>query len=134
MRVSNSLLEDTLSLVSLAREAARARGIEEQAQRLSPVVDELRSLVDVKNAAEPVSPSASADLAGADFKHMLEKMNGSEPVSPLAEAPQAKNHVVLAMAEGGMSELDIARYMGVSREEVRLILNVSRPASSTGGR
>jgi hypothetical protein len=127
MRISNSLLEDTLNLVSLAKEAARTRGIDQQAERLSPVVDELRSLVEAKNHVE--GAAAGEELAGADFKNMLAKMGESEPAVPLAESPQAKNHVVAAMAEGGMSELDIARYMGVSREEVRLILNVTRPAT-----
>jgi len=129
MRISNSLLEDTLNLVSLAREAARAKGIDAQAERLTPVVDELRTLVEVKDSTAPAAPAVSEDLAGTDFKHMLDTLSQKEGPAPLSESPQAKTNVVLAMSEGGMSELDIARYMGVSREEVRLILNASRPVS-----
>lgn len=129
MRISNSLLEDTLNLVSLAREEARTRGIDAQAERLTPVVDELRTLVEVKNSTAPAAPVASGDLSGSDFQHMLEKLSQGKEAAPLAETPQAKNNVVLAMAGSGMSELDIARYMGVSREEVRLILNAARPSS-----
>ncbi|MBN1267471.1 MAG: hypothetical protein JXA25_18405 [Anaerolineales bacterium] len=127
MRITNSLLEDTLNLVSLAKEAAHSRGINQQAERLSPVVDELRSLVEARNNLEGSAPGE--ELLGPDFRQMLVKMGEADPAAPLAESPQAKNHVVAAMAEGGMSELDIARYMGVSREEVRLILNISRPAT-----
>jgi hypothetical protein len=35
-----------------------------------------------------------------------------------------RNKVVAAMAEGGMSDLDIARQMGMTRDEIKLILNV----------
>jgi len=125
MRINNSLLEDTLNLVALAREAARTKGIDQQAERLSPVVDELRSLVEARHAADT---SPGQELSGSDFRLMLDKLGKPDSSVPLTESPQAKNHVVAAMAESGMSELDIARYMGVSREEVHLILNVSRSA------
>ena len=37
-----------------------------------------------------------------------------------------RNKIVIAMAAGEMSEVDIARRMGITREEVRLIINVNQ--------
>lgn len=37
-----------------------------------------------------------------------------------------RNQMVRAMASGGMSDLDIARQLGMTRQEVRLVVSVQR--------
>ena len=45
MRITGSLLENTLDLVSLARKTSRLQGSVAEAEKLSPVEKELRTLV-----------------------------------------------------------------------------------------
>lgn len=122
-RISPELLNDTLSLVQLAREAALARGNQAQAQRLEPIADNLRSLVNTARQAKP-SPISGGLMGQSDFQRMLAAMQVApqEPKSP-ANAGE-RNQVVIAMAHAGMGELDIARHMGMAREEVRMIISL----------
>ena len=127
-RISSALLNDTLNMVALAREAARARGGQEQADRLSPMEDGLRELVSSQNSSlrEPVGA-----LAQDDFKTLLAAVQ-REPVQ--GEQLQGDRHqVAAAMAAGGMNEVDIARHLGISQESVRVILNLSQSGGAREG-
>ena len=44
-KIQNNLLSDTYNLVQLARETARIKGSQQQADKLAPVVSQLKTLV-----------------------------------------------------------------------------------------
>jgi len=132
-KITPTLLNDTLSLVQLARETALAGGKADQAKRLSPVVDDLRTLVTQAREPQSARPAAAPTgiLAQDDFRTLLAA--SSKQVShPIAANTGSsgdaveRNQIVSAMSSGGMSDLDIARQMGITREEVQLILSIQR--------
>lgn len=128
MRINNGLLTDTLNLVQLARESALARGKQEQAQRLSPVVDELKSLA--AGSRGSAAPAAGGVTASGDFRALLAA--SAQPAGP-PTAPglmsSDRNRMVLAMASGNMKEIDIARQLGMTLDEVRTVVSVSHKAN-----
>ena len=168
-RITSGLLNDTLNLVQLARETALQQGKQDQAKRLSPVVNEMRNLVNTTHQAPAAKPTGM--LAQDDFRSLLAASQAnttrttSTPVqtasgvssqapartiSPVGSTPATtaasayspaqsvsgleRNRIVVAMAAGSMSDVDIARQMGMTRDEVRLILNVNqRSRTSTEG-
>ena len=138
--MTSSLLTDTLNVIALARETALARGVKDQADRLTPVVDGLRTVATAARktspAARPATPAPKAPsapaaeepagvLAQADFRTLLvaaQKAPLAAPSGSAAAPAQDRSQVVAAMAAGGMGEIDIARQLGASREEIRLLL------------
>jgi hypothetical protein len=124
-RIEGDMLSHTLNVMALAREAALARGRAEQAQALAPVVDGLRSLV---TASSQAPAARAAPGSGAVFQDMLAALQSS----PLA-GPAERCDVVAAMAAGGMADLDIARHLGMTQEEVRLIVFTRQSAAASGG-
>jgi len=124
-RISSNLLADTLSIVQLARETALQNGKKAQADRLNSVAGPLKSLMTSSNEAKPAAP-ANGVMAQNDFRTLLAAASAGAPsaMNPAAASGMERNKVVAAMAEGGMTDLDIARQMGMAREEIKLILNV----------
>jgi hypothetical protein len=135
--IAPRLLNDTLNLVMLAREAALAEGRQSQARRLSPVVDGLRSLASGATpgqpaaATQPASQVAGAGAVGAvtlgplanpEFSSLLAAAQSAPLGGSSASSAVDRGLVASAMSAGGMPEVDIARQLGVSREEVRLML------------
>lgn len=136
--ISPDLLNDTLSLISLAREAALAKGNQAQADRFAPVAKELHSLVNETRAgstktvnATPPKPAASAPpttptgvMAESGFQTLLAASQSKNQTADPLSAALERNRMVSAMGAGGMSDLDIARQMGMTREEVRVVLSI----------
>ena len=134
--IAPRLLNDTLNLVTLAREAALAQGRQTQATRLSPVVDGLRSLASgatpaawPTTAASGATPAATSHgatpvgpLASPGFRTLLAAAQSAPLTGSTASSAVDRGLVASAMSAGGMPEVDIARQLGVSREEVRLML------------
>jgi len=134
--IAPRLLNDTLNLVTLAREAALAEGRQSQARRLSPVVDGLRSLAAGAGSAQPaaatpaagaaratdISPATLGPLADPEFRSLLAAAQSAPLASNQAQSSVDRGLVASAMSAGGMPEVDIARQLGISREEVRLML------------
>lgn len=120
-KIQNNLLSDTLNLVQLARETARIRGSQQQTEKLTPVVSQLKTLVTQQSAAMSSEPTGI--LAQDDFQSLLsiEKKAGS---GMMADA-RDRNQVILSMASGGMTDVDIARQMGMPRDEVRMVVNLA---------
>lgn len=140
-----SVLNDTLNVVQLARETARIQGNQAQAEQLKPVVDGLRTLV---GESRENKPAPVAGIAGqSDFRALLaaaargastpqaSATRQSAVASPAdraaspserAASPSERAQIILAMASGGMSDLDIARQMGMTRDEIRLVLSIHR--------
>jgi hypothetical protein len=125
------LLSDTLNLVTLARETALVLGRENQAKKLTPVVEELRTVVSTaKNPS--ISHESDGILAQSDFQTLLSAAQKTTPTDrniPTLGISE-RNMIVKAMAEGSMPDVDIARQLGMTRDEVNLVLNTGK-ASST---
>lgn len=128
------ILNDTLSLVQLARESALAQGKNTSAQKLTPVVNDLRTLVTHSKDSDPGAAQPTGVMAQNDFKTLLSAAKTNQPGQhPTAAVSQSDRHLMVnAMAAGKMSDIDIARQMGMSREEVALILSVSQKGKSGG--
>lgn len=125
-KISPTLLNDTLKLVQLARETARMQGSNQQAEKLEPVVEKLQTLVNDKTS----KPAASQGLMGqSDFQIMLQ----ASQTKPAEQSTQTvssssiedRNRMVNAMAAGGMNDVDIARQFGITRDEVRMVINLA---------
>lgn len=134
-------LDDTFTLLQLMRETALVKGRQAQAEKLNPVMEEMRTLVQSAKKAEPAAiPVNTSPVGGilgqADFQQLLE-LSQSRPAAPtppkLAVDPLERNRMVTAMAGAEMSEVEIARQMGMTREEVRLILNVQQRSGAQNG-
>jgi hypothetical protein len=128
---SSDLLQDTLNLVHLARETAIARGKSEQAERLAPVVNDLKKAVTVAQEP-PVNTSRSNIMAQNDFRALFDALGNSDQQSPSRTTNSSeRNQVVVAMSAGGMGEIDIARQMGMSRDEVRTLVQIASQKNKT---
>ncbi|MEW6178954.1 MAG: hypothetical protein AB1522_03390 [Chloroflexota bacterium] len=132
-------LEDTYTLLQLMRETALVKGRQAQAEKLNPVAEQMRSLVqNTRKTGQPaaaVNPQPAGILAQADFQQLLE-VSKSRPATQLPPSPAGdpteRNRMIAAMAAAQMSEVDIARQMGMTREEVRLVLSVQQRNVSAG--
>jgi len=122
-KINNSLLNDTLKLMQLAREAARQRGVKDQANQLDPVIDRLQTLANP--GSEKTEERPAGVLAQSDFKLLMQVVNNEQTNQSPIQNLQERNKMVNSMSAGGMSELDIAKYLGITRDEVRTILNIS---------
>ena len=124
-KITASLLNDTLNVIALARETALAQGGRDQAARLTPVVNGLRTVATAARQPQVAAPAAPAKPAGLlaqdDFKTLLSAAQKAPLNTTPAASAQDRSQVAAAMAAGGMGELDIARQLGVTREEVRLM-------------
>jgi hypothetical protein len=124
-KIQNNLLSDTYNLVQLARETARIRGSQQQAEKLSPVVDQLKTLVTQQRDAAGVKPSGI--LAQDDFQSLMAVRKDSSSNS-LTDTKE-RNQAITAMASGGMNEIDIARQLGMPRDEIRMVINLANSNS-----
>jgi hypothetical protein len=129
-RIQNSLLNNTLSLLQLAREAAKEKGSTDQVERFEPVVDHLTNLL--ASSEESVSSNTNGILAQNDFATLLKVINSEKSTEDANSRMKEKNNMIYAMAAGGMNDLEIARYMGITRDEVRIVMNLSKQDNSGG--
>jgi len=143
-KISSQLLYDTLNIVQLARETAMQGGNKVQAERLNSVAVPLKGMLNSvqETKAKTVAPAApNGVLAQSDFQALLNvaKTDRSSAAASVSSTQQSassqgmnsaleRNRMVLAMGQSGMSDLDIARQLGMAREEVRLVLNIQQSA------
>ncbi|RCK71964.1 MAG: hypothetical protein ANABAC_2218 [Anaerolineae bacterium] len=144
--ISSVLLSDTLKLIQLARETARVQGQPEQAEKLKPVVDQLKTLAEGANqakaaAVQPKTPAQSIAPSGGilaqdDFKTLLSAVQKSQnqttsnlPPGLRATSNLERNQMVVSMANGGMSALDIARQMGMTLDEVNMVIRLNQKST-----
>jgi hypothetical protein len=123
-------LEDSLYVLQLAREAALAKNRQAQANRMNPVVEEMRGLVTNSYQSQSSTP-ASGVMGQSDFKALLDvaRSRTGQPASvdPVSSAME-RNRLIGAMSEANMSDVDIARQFSMGREEVQLILSAQQKA------
>jgi len=141
--ISSVLLSDTLKLIQLARETARVQGQPEQAEKLKPVVEQLKSLAEGANQAKAAAapqktpaqslPPSGGILAQEDFKTLLStvqkgqnQLNSNLPAGLRSTSSLERNQMVVSMASGGMSALDIARQMGMTLDEVIMVIRLNQ--------
>jgi hypothetical protein len=130
-RIHSGLLNDTLNLVQLARETALAKGKQAQAQRLSPVVDELKTLAAAKKETAHVGPSTT--MAQSDFKTLLAAAPAQTAQPAQSTSGSDRTRMVLAMASGNMKDVDIARQLGMAVDEVRMVVSASQKSGRLCG-
>lgn len=123
-------LEDSLYVLQLAREAALAKNRQAQANRMNPVVEEMRGLVANSYQAPGAAPSTGV-MGQSDFKTLLNvaqsRPSQPSPVNSMQSVLE-RNRMIGAMAEANMSDTEIARQFSMSREEVQLILSAQQKA------
>jgi hypothetical protein len=128
--VNTNLLSDTLNVVQIAHETALRKGNSTQANRMEPVVEKLRSILTKERSSAPVETSGV--LKESSFQTLMalkeKQVNGQiSSTIPIEE----KQSIVTALASGGMSETDIAKQLGIARDEVRMIVNLSEMNSNS---
>ncbi len=122
-------LEDSLYVLQLAREAALAKNRQAQANRMNPVVEEMRGLVANSYQTPGITSTSTGVMGQSEFKALLDvaKSRTSQPASVSSTSSvMERNRLIGAMAEAKMSDVDIARQFSMSREEVQLILSAQQ--------
>jgi DNA-binding NarL/FixJ family response regulator len=128
--INTNLLSDTLNVVQIAQETALRKGNEVQANKMQPVVDKLRSILTQERSAAPIEPSSV--MKESSFRTLMSLKEQKQDGNISSNLPVEEKHkIVSALASGGMSETDIAKQLGVARDEVRMIVNLSEMNSTT---
>lgn len=127
-------LEDSLYVLQLARETALAKNRQTQANRMGPLVDEIRGLVSNPSKATTTPPSTGV-MGQTDFRTLLNisqtRVNQPQSLDATSSALE-RNRLIGAMSEAKMSDVDIARQFSMSREEVQLVLSFQKNNRSYG--
>ncbi len=127
-------LEDSLYVLQLARETALAKNRQAQANRMKPVVEEMRGLVANSYQTQTATPSTGV-MGQSDFKALLNvaQSRANQPSSVNSTSSvMERNRLIGAMSEAKMSDVDIARQFSMGREEVQLILSAQQKTRSYG--
>ena len=123
--ISRVSLEDSLYVLQLARETALAQNRQTQANRMGPLVEQMRGLV--ANPPQTTTPPSTGEMGQTDFKTLLgiSQAKASQTPSIVESTSSAleRNRLIGAMSEANMSDVDIARQFSMSREEVQLVLS-----------
>jgi hypothetical protein len=124
-------LEDTFHMVQLAREAALASGRQAQADALIPLIDQIRNLIaSERNAAKPQPANGgAADMFTEPAFQQLIGLNNQLAAGEPGVSAVDRNQLIQVFAEAGISTLDIARRLEMTREEVNLVIESGRKAS-----
>lgn len=128
-------LEDSLYVLQLAREAALAKNRQAQANRMTPIVEEMHGLVANTYQPQGTTVPSTGVMGQSDFKALLDvaktRTNQPTPIDA-ASSVMERNRLIGAMAEANMSDIDIARQFSMSRDEVQLILKVQQANKNYG--
>jgi hypothetical protein len=123
--ISRVSLEDSLYVLQLARETALAQNRQTQANRMGPLVEQMRGLV--ANPPQTTTPPSTGVMGQTDFKTLLDisqaKASQTQSVVESTSSALERNRLIGAMSEANMSDVDIARQFSMSREEVQLVLS-----------
>jgi len=128
-------LEDSLYVLQLARETALAKNHQAQANRMMPVVEEIRGLVTNSYQAQTKTAPSTGVMGQSDFKALLDvaRTRTSQPATvDSTSSVIERNRLIGAMSEANMSDIDIARQFSMGREEVQLILSAQQKTRNYG--
>ncbi len=128
-KITPSLLNDTLNLVQLARETARMQGHQSKADRLQPVVEGLRDIV--ANAQTSELGGSNGAVSQSDFQVLLKVIQKDNSAAGPGSGDKGSSHaersqILAALSSGGMTDIEIARQMGITRDEVRTVLSLEQ--------
>lgn len=127
-RISSvELLRETTQLISLARRAAMNSAdpaMREKALTLAPVAQEIKAIA--KRESPPPSSAATPRSAvnAPEFQTLIQA--ASKKHESRTDDHLDRVTLVLGMAQGGASSVEIARTFGLTRGEVELMLNVEK--------
>ena len=126
--ISSSMLTQTLNLIQIARETAQVQGIDTQLDKLKPVENQLRDIVvkDRTTDFETGKTEPGGILSQQDFSTLLETIKEKNSSFDVINSISDRNRVISAMSSGGMNDLDIARYFGISRDEVNIVVDLQK--------
>jgi hypothetical protein len=140
MRIETGLLSDTYNLVQLARETALAKGKNAQAERMGTVINELKTLAAPKPESQEISnktvpPPVSETMNQSDFKSLLAAASQKAPAQAAQSFTPAtasdRNRMVTTMSSANMREMDIARQLGMTLDEVQMVMSTSQKTRPT---
>ncbi|MBI9044038.1 MAG: hypothetical protein JEZ06_06110 [Anaerolineaceae bacterium] len=121
MSKNNSLLlSDTLNLIQMAHASASSQESEKIAEKLSPILKRFRELVE----SERETPDKSSSNMQSQKGYKVFQDDYLE--NQLEGLGADRNLMISTMSAKGMSDLEIAKHFGISRDEVRIILNLSK--------
>lgn len=123
---NRSLMNDTLHLMQLAQETARRSGNMQQADKLDPVVNQFKELIN--REMESASMDAASGDASTSFHKILSTSNGVQNQRNAQLSLNDRNRMITSLSEGGMSDVQIARELNITRDEVRLVINLANAA------
>lgn len=127
-KISSEMLNQTLQLISLTRQTALEQGKAQEAEKMAPVENKLRGIAADAEQERPRGRGTSA-LRGSDFQRLLAIKEGEGSGESKTNYDQDRNRVIQSMASGGMTALDIARQMGMTSEEVEMVVSLGRKSS-----
>jgi ribosome-interacting GTPase 1 len=123
---NRSLMNDTLHLMQLAQETARRSGNTQQADKLDPVVNQFKELIN--REMESASIDSNSGDTTTSFQKILSTSNGVQNQRNAQLSLNDRNRMITSLSEGGMSDVQIARELNITRDEVRLVLNLANAA------
>lgn len=125
---NRSLMNDTLHLMQLAQETARRSGNTQQAEKLDPVVNQFKELIN--REIEAVSVETNSSESSQNFQKILSGSNGIQNQRNAQLSLNDRNRMIASLSEGGMSDIQIARELNITRDEVRLVINLASAAQA----
>ena len=120
---NRSLMSDTLHLMQLAQETARRSGNSQQADKLDPVVNQFKELIN--REMETTSVETNSSESSQNFQKILSASNGAQNQRNTQLSLNDRNRMITSLSEGGMSDVQIARELNITRDEVRLVVNLA---------
>ncbi len=129
MSIQFPMLNDTINFISLAREVALDHGEKEKAERLTKVISHLQQII----ASTSEVKQNSSNQSPIDPKNFSDTLTQIQQITHIPQGINSINErtrAILTMSAGGMTEIEIAKQLGISQEEVSLTLRLSQIAHS----
>lgn len=123
-KISLEMLNQTVSLLTLAMENAHQQGKDMQADQIASIEGRLRNIAS-DATVENTLPAHGSVTRDPGFQHLIKISQEKSRAEGLAYQ-EDKNMVIQSMSHGGMSDVEIARQMGMTTEEVALITRLGR--------
>jgi hypothetical protein len=133
--ISKVSLEDSLYVLQLARETALAKNQQSQAERMTALVEGMRSAVTNASQTGQAVSQSTGFMGQPDFKALLNVAQTRSAQTSTVDSTASimeRNRLIGAMSEANMTEIDIARQFSMTREEVQLIVNAQQKIKRYG--
>lgn len=124
---SVELLRETTRLISLARRAAMNStdpALRQKALQLAPLAQEIKAIAKRESPTPSSAVAAVSTVSAPEFQTLIQA--ASKKHESRIDDHLDRTTLVLGMAQGGASAVEIARTFGLTRGEVELMLNVEK--------